>query len=185
MMTYSMELTGPAVRTTGATREQTLSALRERIVTFAASRMARDAAEDLAQEVLLVIHEKYPHVEQIQDLVPLAIRILRFKMAAWRRKAHRRGEDTQVQIETLPLAGPDPSPEARAERRESAERLAAALATLGPRCKEMFRLKLAGRSFQQMQEWFGARSINTIYTWDFRCRKQLMETLGGEWGQFS
>jgi RNA polymerase sigma-70 factor, ECF subfamily len=180
-----MELTGPAVRPTGAAREQTLSALRERIVAFAASRMARDSAEDLAQEVLLVIHEKYPHVEQIQDLVPLSLRILRFKMASQRRKAHRRGEDTQVQVDTLPLAGPDPSPEARAERKESAERLAAALTRLAPRCKEMFRMKLAGRSFLDMQEWFGARSINTIYTWDFRCRKQLLESLEGRWEQGS
>jgi RNA polymerase sigma-70 factor, ECF subfamily len=180
-----MELTGPAVRPTGVAREQTLSALRERIVAFAASRMAKDAAEDLAQEVLLVIHEKYPHVEQIQDLVPLSLRIFRFKLAGLRRKTHRRGEDTQVQVESLPLAGPDPSPEACAGRKETAERLAAALTRLGPRCKEMFRLKLAGRSFQEIQEWFGAKSINTVYTWDFRCRKQLLESLGGSWEQWS
>jgi len=24
-------------------------------------------------------------------------------------------------------------------------------------------------------------SINTIYTWDFRCRKKLLEKLGGSW----
>ena len=27
----------------------------------------------------------------------------------------------------------------------------------------------------------GARSINTIYTWDARCRKELLELMGGSW----
>jgi len=25
------------------------------------------------------------------------------------------------------------------------------------------------------------KALNTLYTWDFRCRKQLIETLGGDW----
>jgi RNA polymerase sigma-70 factor (ECF subfamily) len=24
-------------------------------------------------------------------------------------------------------------------------------------------------------------SINTVYTWDFRCRKNLLELMGGNW----
>jgi hypothetical protein len=24
-------------------------------------------------------------------------------------------------------------------------------------------------------------SLNTLYTWDFRCRKQLLEAMGGSW----
>ena len=27
----------------------------------------------------------------------------------------------------------------------------------------------------------GAQSINTVYTWDFRCRKHLLELMGGDW----
>src|SRR5580704_2670784 len=41
-------------------RDQTLGRLRERILRYAASHLSRDLAEDLAQEVLLVLHEKYP-----------------------------------------------------------------------------------------------------------------------------
>jgi RNA polymerase sigma-70 factor (ECF subfamily) len=27
----------------------------------------------------------------------------------------------------------------------------------------------------------GQSSINTIYTWDLRCRKQLLALMGGSW----
>ena len=40
-------------------RDEILGKLRERIVRFAASHGSGDAAEDLAQEVLLLLHEKY------------------------------------------------------------------------------------------------------------------------------
>src|SRR6202011_2698553 len=76
-------------------QQEILGKLRERMVAFAASRMQRDAAEDLAQEVLILLHEKYPRVDRVEELLPLALKILRFKMMAVRRKAQRRGEYTQ------------------------------------------------------------------------------------------
>ena len=38
-----------------------------------------------------------------------------------------------------------------------------------------------GRSFPEIQALMGAARLNTIYTWDHRCRKQLLEALGGSW----
>ena len=52
---------------------------------------------------------------------------------------------------------------------------------LGERCRELFRLKLEGRGFSDIQQHFGAASLNTVYTWDHRCRQQLLEALGGSW----
>lgn len=166
-----------------AGRERTLGLLRERIVSFAASRIARDAAEDLAQEVLLLLHEKYAHVEALEELIPLSLRILRFKMAALLRKEHRRGEDTAVPVEDVPLAADAPDPAALAERREIAARLEKAVRKLPEKCRELFRLKLEGKGFAEIQQVYGAKSINTIYTWDFRCRKHLLELMGGSWGR--
>ena len=173
--------TQPATARAVLEREQILSCLRERMVAFAASRITRDVAEDLAQEVLLLLHEKYRHVEQLQDLLPLCLRILRFKMMSLHRKSHRRGEYAQVDASEIPLAAPDPTPEAQLARKEIAGRLAAAIARMGGRCKELFRLKLEGKSFPEIQTVLGVKSINTIYTWDFRCRKQLLEWMGGGW----
>src|ERR1035441_1838633 len=84
-------------------REQVLAKLRERIVRFAASHLSRDAAEDLAQEVLLLLHEKYAHLERVEDLLPLSLRIVRFKIMSQRRKSVRHGEYTQVSITDIQL----------------------------------------------------------------------------------
>ena len=93
-------------------RDEILARLRERIVAFAASRLQRDVAEDVAQEVMLLLHTKYSEVTGLEDLVPLSLQIARFKIASFRRKAHRRGEDTQVPVDDVPLAASGMNPAA-------------------------------------------------------------------------
>jgi RNA polymerase sigma-70 factor (ECF subfamily) len=161
-------------------RTETLERLRERIVRFAASKLAGDAAQDLAQEVLLVLHEKYSTLDRIEDLVPLSLEIARLKIWAVRRKSHRRGEDSAVSVDDLPLAGREADPLEQALRRERVDRLESALAELGERCRELFRLKLQGHTYPEIQKRLGVGALNTLYTWDFRCRKQLQERLGGD-----
>jgi RNA polymerase sigma-70 factor (ECF subfamily) len=160
-------------------RNEILARLRERIFRFAASRLSRDAAEDLAQEVLVVLHEKYAALERPEDLIPVSLEIARFKILAARRKVVRRGEHTQVSVDDLPLASHESGPFEQAARRESLERLEAAVAQLGERCREIFRMKLQGMTFPEIQKRLKVASLNTLYTWDFRCRKQLLERLGG------
>ena len=162
-------------------RNQILELLRERIVRFAASRLTGGAAEDIAQEVLLLLHEKYPALDRVEDLLPLALQIARFKILAARRKTIRRGENTQVSVDDLPLAGAGPDPFEQAVRRERLEQLESALKELGARCREIFRLKLQGLSFIDIQKQLNVGSLNTLYTWDFRCRRQLLVRLGGDW----
>lgn len=162
-------------------RAAILARLRERIVAFAASRYAGSQAEDLAQEVLVLIHTKYGHLEHLEDLLPLAFQILRFKLAAARRKAARRGEFDAVDVEVFPPASDAPDPAAVLERKELLARLLGGIGHMGERCRELFRLKLQGHSFPEIQGLMGAGSLNTIYTWDHRCRKQLLESLGGSW----
>jgi RNA polymerase sigma-70 factor (ECF subfamily) len=162
-------------------RNEIMARLRERIFRFAASRLQRDAAEDLTQEVLVVLHEKYATLERVEDLLPLSLEIARLKLLGARRKIVRRGEHTQVSVDDLPLAGGGADPYDQAARRESLERLESALTGLGGRCRELFRLKLEGYTFPEIQKRLGVAALNTLYTWDFRCRKQLIERLGGDW----
>ena len=162
-------------------RDRILQTLRERILAFATSRVSRDLAEDLTQEVLVVLHEKYARVSDLTELVPLAFQVLRFKMLDAHRKAFRRGEYNQEPIEDLPLADPADDPAAQLDQRQRVDRLLAALAQLGERCRELFKWKLEGKSFPEIQTIMGQASINTIYTWDLRCRKQLLSLIGGSW----
>ena len=166
------------------TRADLLTQLRERIVGFAASRMMRGAggpvtAEDVAQETLLVLEEKYSQVEGLEELVPLAMQIARFKIMALYTKSSRRGEGASVPVDEYPIADPAENPEAQLERRERLDRLETALLALGDRCRDLFRLKLQGLKFPEIQQVLGAESINTVYTWDLRCRKQLIERMKG------
>jgi RNA polymerase sigma-70 factor (ECF subfamily) len=52
---------------------------------------------------------------------------------------------------------------------------------LGERCRELISLNLVGKSFGEIQQIMGAGTINTVYTWDHRCRKNLLELMGGDW----
>jgi RNA polymerase sigma-70 factor (ECF subfamily) len=165
-------------------RSEILTRLRERIVRYAASQLQGspigDQAQDLAQEVLMVLHEKYSELDRIEDLLPLSLEIARLKIWATRRKIHRRGEDRQTPVDDLPLASDEADPFEQAWRRERLARLESAMGELGERCRELFRLKLEGYTFPEIQARLKVATLNTLYTWDFRCRKQLLERLGGE-----
>lgn len=162
-------------------RNEILSSLRERILAFATSRVSRDHAEDLTQEVLAVLHDKYADVTELTELVPLAFQILRFKMLDAHRKSLRRGEYNLESIDDLPIADSRDNPGTALERKQTVERLVRAMSQLGERCRELFKWKLEGKSFPEIQKLMGQHSINTIYTWDLRCRKQLLSLLDGSW----
>lgn len=162
-------------------RDHILATLRERILAFATSRIARDQAEDLTQETLVVLHQKYPAVTDLTELVPLAFHVLRFKMLDARRKAFRRSEYNQESVEDLPLVDPGNDPATQLDQQQRVDRLLAAITRLGERCRTLFTLKLEGKSFPEIQQLMGQPSINTIYTWDLRCRKQLLSFMGGSW----
>ncbi len=127
------------------------------------------------------MHVKYSQVTEMAELVPLALQITRFKMMSGIRTSVRRGEGRALPVEEVALADPAPDPEAKAQERERTGRLKKALESLGQKCREMLRHKLEGRSFAEIQAIYKAPSINTVYTWDFRCRKQLLEAMGGDW----
>ncbi len=129
----------------------------------------------------MLLHEKYAHLDRAEDLLPLSLQIVRFKIMSLRRKSVRRGEYTQVSITDIPLPDLEANPADRLERKEMLERLSRAVGQLGERCRELIRLKLQGKSFSEIQKIMGVGAINTIYTWDHRCRKHLLELMGGTW----
>ena len=160
-------------------RDEILARLRERIVLFAASHLSRDVAEDLAQEVLMLLHEKYVHLERVEDLLPLSLQI--YALKSWRcgGKSVRHGEYTQVSVTDIPLPDLDANPADAYRAKGDAGAARRAMGQLGERCRELIRLKLQGKRFPEIQKIMGAAAINTIYTWDHRCRKHLLELMGG------
>ena len=129
----------------------------------------------------MLLHEKYAHLDRVEDLLPLSLQIVRYKIMSQRRKAARRGERSQVSITDIPLPDLGANPADQMERREMLDRLAGAIAQLGERCRELIRLKLQGKTFLEIQKIMQAAAINTVYTWDHRCRKDLLALMGGDW----
>ncbi len=103
-------------------RDQILINLRERILAFATLRISKAQAEDLAQEVLMVLHEKYARVTDLTELVPLAFQILRFKMLDAHRKSLRRGEYNQESVDDLPLADHGDDPATQLDQKQRVDR---------------------------------------------------------------
>ena len=103
------------------------------------------------------------------------------KIASLRRKAARRGEYAQVSITDIPLPDLEANPAEQFERREMLDRLARVMPQLGERCRELMRWKLQGKTFPEIQKLMHAAALNTVYTWDHRCRKHLLELMGGSW----
>ncbi len=121
----------------------------------------------------MVLHEKYPTVADLTELVPLDFQILRFKMLDAHRKSFRRGEYNQESVDDLPLADPGDDPATQLDQKQRVDRLLAAMAQLGDRCPELFTWKLEGEGSPEIQAMRGRRSIDTIYMWDLPSRKQL------------
>lgn len=87
------------------------------------------------------------------------------------------GEYSAVPVDEVPLPDILDDPEAALLRRERAGQLQQAIAALGERCRKIFPLRMESLGFSEMATRLGAGSINTMYTWDSRCRQQLMERL--------
>jgi RNA polymerase sigma factor (sigma-70 family) len=163
------------------TRDAALASLRLRILSAARRGVSPADAEDLTQEVLLLLTTKYAEVEDPGQLVALALGILRKKRADLWRKSARRGEASAEDATEVPLAHGGPLPDTVAADRERLRLFTDAAAQLEGRCREILRRKLEGLSFVEIAAELG-RPVNTVYSWDFRCHQRLRKLLGDRWG---
>jgi RNA polymerase sigma factor (sigma-70 family) len=162
------------------TRDAALASLRLRILSAARRRLSPADAEDLTQEVLLLLTTKYAEVEDPAQLVALGLGILRKKQADLWRKSARRGEASAQDATEVPLAHGGPLPDTVAADRARLRLFAEAAARLEGRCREILRRKLEGLSFVEIAAELG-RPVNTVYSWDFRCHQRLRTLLGDRW----
>lgn len=175
----------PALMGTGSdavARDAALETLRRRILAAARRRVREPAdAEDLTQEVLLLLTTRYADVDDPGERVALALGILRKKRADLWRKAARHGEASAEDAADLPLPHEGPGPDTLAADRERLRLFVAAASRLDGRCREILRRKIQGASFVEIAAELG-RPVNTVYSWDWRCHRRLRRLLGDRWG---
>lgn len=154
--------------------QRDLQAVRQLIVSFATQKVGYEAAEDIAQEAVLILMQKYSEVRKREDMIRLAVGITRNKCFERFRKVARETEFSDTT--------PDDSDIHRElERRQVIDRILPAILQLGERCRAVLRLMLfEEKGAAAVQAALKAKSINTVYTWEHRCFKQLVELISGK-----
>ena len=164
-------------------RDELYKNVHARILRWATSKVGVTRAADLAQDVMLELTRKYSRLDDPEDLVPVAVQILKYKTWGENRRRSRRKEDQQVQVENVLLEYKGPSPEQWTIDRQVRRLLPEAVRRLSKACRELIGLQLEGRSLKEIIDHFGVPS-GTVYARSSRCRdalgKELRKLMGRE-----
>src|ERR1044072_287802 len=153
--------------------EAELHSIRKRIIDFAITKLGTTMAEDIAQECMVLLLEKYPYVRDRAGMIKVAITIARNKIWECFRQKKRIAEMPEERIDDADI-------HRELERPQVADHILRAIVRLGEKCRSLLKLKLLEeKGSADIQRILGVNSINTIYTWERRCFKQLIEILGG------
>ncbi len=155
-----------------AISEENLALLRERIVAFGQSKVDRAVAEDLAHQTFILISEKYPGLDSLADLVPLAIRIMQFKIMDMVGSLRHNKDRTKTDPVDLPLPDPGPSPYDQLENREMIALMVATYKYLDPKCRRLMSLRYEGKSTKEIQAVMGISNQTTANVQVFRCYRR-------------
>ena len=171
--------------------------LRVRFLSIAKRRVHEDSLEDVVQDALRVVHEKYRMRESGAGMLIWSLAVLRNVIGNWYQAKERRGRRrAEVDLQLVP-APPSSSPEAAlldgpGGAGELGVRLEAAIAELAgrhPRCAAIFHhileslalgggpREISGRALERMREEEPDLSRGGFYTALHRCRARLRALL--------
>jgi RNA polymerase sigma factor (sigma-70 family) len=156
--------------------EALLARVRVRIVGFATYLGCGNDAEDLAQETMVVLFNKYAEVADAEEMSKLAPKICANLALNWRRNKSNPAKAVELPVGLADASGQDP--ESAATEKELKGLLLKAIQGSDARCKELLRLRLAGANTKEIAADMGmtAGAVDTAY---FRCLQRLRGALGG------
>ncbi len=168
-----------ARRLSDAVRNDRFRILRERVWKFAASRVGTAGADDVASEAIGRLIRRYPNVTELEDMIPLTIKIATNVIYhAWRDKTKAARHES---IDELDYRADHVSQEEHSHWRGLADRVIGILRSkrVKPRCMKLFQMIYEGYDFEQIRQQMGEQNKQVIFNWVFRCRKQIFDELGG------
>lgn len=163
-----------AVPASNPERDSVLEQVRGCVVRYVAGRNP-EWADDIAQEVMLLIHVRYPHLEKTHDLLPLGITIARLKIYEFQRRRTRGGAQFAEEFDAVDSNSP--SVEEQLIRKSAAERLRHGIRQLGVGCQQLLQMFLEGKKTDEMRGILGLTD-SAYYTRLCRCRQRLSLIMG-------
>jgi RNA polymerase sigma factor (sigma-70 family) len=156
-------------------RNQRFGTLRKRIVSSIARRFGYQRAEDMAQNVMLVLLRRYPDLKE-EDLARVAYKI---KAKIGLEEITRRHPSQEPEHGWGDLTDDRPTPERSLIQREVAARLEAGIARLEKRCKELIRYRLSEMESKEIAQRLNV-TIDTLFVVEKRCRDRLKKLMLGK-----
>lgn len=133
------------------------------------------AAEDLAQETLKTVCEKYRDVELPRGLLPWVFTVFHHKMGNYLKRERTRSREVQS-LDDLGASSEDEA----IQSFEIWEMLEKALRLASSDCRTVFRVLLSGGDRAAMLATFPGDPEGTVDSRVSRCRKRLLDYLEGE-----
>lgn len=151
--------------------QRNLEMIRERVARFARRAGCGDAAEDVGQECIAVLIEKYSEKRDPCEMTKIAIGISRNKM-------RERARQEQHQVELSDMTDHEADIHRELERSQVTDLFLKAVKRLSERCRKLVALLIEEKGFAEIKTELGAEKLSNVYTWKNRCFEELRKLLG-------
>lgn len=164
----------------GAAENVLFQRIHARIHSLAKRRLwDREAAKDIAQEVMLTVYEKYRGAKMPHGLLPWIFAILRNKVGNYLKRQRTSSRFIQRDLPGWDAVGV--SPEEDVAGFHLCRLIENALERFSPECRKVFRMLIEGAERNEIREAFGGEPIGTTDSRISRCRAKLLSYLEGQW----
>lgn len=160
----------------GAAENALFQRIHARIHSLAKRRLwDREAAQDIAQEVMLTVYEKYRDAQMPHGLFPWLFAILRNKVGNYLKR--HRTSSRFVQRGVLEWDAIGVSPDEEVAGFHLSRLIEDALERLSPECRKVFGMLIEGADRNEIREAFGSEPMGTTDSRISRCRAKLLAFL--------
>jgi len=152
--------------------EETIRILMLRIQSYAASRIGSDLAQDAVQETLIILNRaKYDSVQDITELTKLSIAIAARKV----KELSRRYRSIGPSIDGGEIEPHDSTPSAYDALllTQLKDQIKDAIPLLSEECRQIFKLKLQGKTYDEIAKILGKSGRPALYVQCMRCHQRL------------
>lgn len=157
-------------------RDELFRKLRERILSTLSRRFGGARAEDLTQDIMMILIQKYSHLEEGEILDKVASTIMGFIKLAENRRISKEASRAGADDPELVIRSDDPPIDVLLIRRERLKELESGISQLKQRCRKLAALRLEGKTTAEAAADLQISPGATDKAWH-DCLKRLREIM--------